>query len=174
MCRGVENLPIVVAGLTLPPSTRLQLQRTTQTVRAGTLVKWGQVEGKAGLLRQLNLVVNSTNYRYQEGCVSAVIDGSNTVWLSSGLEVLDYLNLMFLQYFLHFFRGVILLPVPQPYCWLIWLCRIIFLVHTFTRCQLNISREYLCLFVVILLLQWLPADLRRHKCWLSSLQILRI
>ena len=88
MCRGVENLPIVVAGLTLPASTRLQLQRTTETVRAGSLVKWGTVESKAGLLRQLNLVVNSTNYHYQEGCVSAVIDGSDAIWLSSGLE--DY------------------------------------------------------------------------------------
>lgn len=88
MCRGVENLPIVVAGLTLPPSTRLQLQHTTETVRAGSLVKWGHVEGKAGLMRQLNLVVNSTNYHYQEGCVSAIIDSSNPVWLSSGLE--DY------------------------------------------------------------------------------------
>lgn len=144
MCRGVENLPIVVAGLTLPPSTRLQLQRTTETVRAGSLVKWGQVEGKAGLLRQLNLVVNSTNYRYQEGCVSAVIDGSNTVWLSSGLEVINYLTLLlFVQQLSHFVERCFCEYFKHNYCLLVCLRRIIFLVHTFTRCRLNISRENL-------------------------------
>ena len=38
MCRGAENMPIVVSGMQLPPSTRLQLQRTTATVKAGSLI----------------------------------------------------------------------------------------------------------------------------------------
>jgi hypothetical protein len=88
MCRGAENLPIVAAGLTLPPSTRLHLQRTKETVQAGTLVKFATVEGKAGLMRQFNLVANSTDYGYQEGCMSALIDGDTPLWMSSGLE--DY------------------------------------------------------------------------------------
>ena len=87
MCRGVENLPIVAAGLTLPPSTRLHLQHTKKTVQAGTLIKFASVAGKAGLMRQFNLVVNSSNYRYQEGCMSAMIDQA-PLFLSSGLE--DY------------------------------------------------------------------------------------
>lgn len=88
MCRGVENLPIVIAGLPLPPSTRLNLVRTSTTVRAGELVMLANVSGKAGLLRQTNMVINSSSYSYQEGCISAIIDGTNDLWLSSGLE--DY------------------------------------------------------------------------------------
>lgn len=88
MCRGVENLPITMAGLTLPTTTRLELVHTRQTVTAGSLVNWANISGKSGLLRQLNLVINSTDYAYQEGCVSAKIDGSTDLWLSSGLE--DY------------------------------------------------------------------------------------
>jgi hypothetical protein len=88
MCRGAENLPIVAAGLTLPPTARLHLQRTQETVQAGTLIKFASVAGKAGLMRQFNLVINSTNYGYQEGCMSALIDDDTTLWLSSGLE--DY------------------------------------------------------------------------------------
>jgi hypothetical protein len=88
MCRGVENLPITMAGLTLPTSTRLNLVHTQETIESGSLSTWVNVTGKSGLLRQLNLVVNSTDYGYQEGCVSAKIDGTNDLWLSSGLE--DY------------------------------------------------------------------------------------
>ena len=92
MVRGVENAALLVAGVQLPPSARLQLQRTQATVAAGTLVTWASVEGRAGLLRQVSLVANSSDYRYQEGCVSALIDGGgdggSELWLSSGLE--DY------------------------------------------------------------------------------------
>lgn len=88
MCRGVENMPLVVAGLQLPPSARLSLQRTTTTVVPGTLITFANATGTAGLLRQFNLVVNSTSYGYQEGCMSALIDNDTPLWLSSGLE--DY------------------------------------------------------------------------------------
>ena len=62
MCRGVENMPLVVAGLQLPPSARLSLQRTTATVKPGTLITFANATGTAGLLRQFNLVVNSSSY----------------------------------------------------------------------------------------------------------------
>mmetsp|Transcript_4922 Transcript_4922/g.12749 ORF Transcript_4922/g.12749 Transcript_4922/m.12749 type:complete len:212 (+) Transcript_4922:585-1220(+) len=88
MCRGVENMPITMAGLTLPNTARLQLVHTRETVQAGSLVTFANIGGKAGLLRQTNLVINSTNYAYQEGCVSAIIDGTQDLWMSSGLE--DY------------------------------------------------------------------------------------
>ena len=87
MCRGVENGPLVAAGVPLPPTARLMTTRTQATVAEGTLVTWASVAGRAGLLRQLHLLANSSNYHYQEGCVSAVIDGVG-LWLSSGLE--DY------------------------------------------------------------------------------------
>ena len=95
MVRGVENAPLVVSGLELPSETaRLRVIRTTTTVAANSLVTWAFVSGTAGLFRQLNLVVNSSAYTYQEGCVSARIDGGGSqpggtdLWLSSGLE--DY------------------------------------------------------------------------------------
>eukprot|EP00941_MAST-03F_sp_MAST-3F-sp1_P000772 g772.t1 len=87
MCRGVENLPIVIGGLQLPSTTRLQLQRTSTTVRPGTLVNLANSTGNPGIMRQTNMVVNSTRYDYEEGCMSARIDGE-PLWLSSGLE--DY------------------------------------------------------------------------------------
>jgi hypothetical protein len=88
MVRGVEEWPLAVGAVPLPPSARLALTRTQATVPAGSLVTWAAVDGRAGLLRQVNLVVNSSDYRYQEGCVSAAIDGGGGLWLSSGLE--DY------------------------------------------------------------------------------------
>lgn len=87
MCRGVENGPLTAAGVPLPPTARLVTTRTQATVAEGTLVTWASVNGRAGLLRQLHLLANSSDYSYQEGCVSAVVDGSG-LWLSSGLE--DY------------------------------------------------------------------------------------
>lgn len=85
MVRGVENGPLVVAGVPLPLTARLVTTRTQATVAEGTLVTWASVTGRAGMLRQLHLLANSSDYEYQEGCVSAVIDG-NGLWLSSGLE----------------------------------------------------------------------------------------
>ena len=87
MLRGVENGPLAAAGVPLPPSARLRTQRTQVTVGEGALVPWAAVAGRAGLLRHLHLVANSSTYKFQEGCVSAVVDGEGT-WLSSGLE--DY------------------------------------------------------------------------------------
>ena len=63
------------------------MQDTRRCWQAGTLIKFASVVGKAGLMRQFNLVVNSSNYRYQEGCMSAMIDQA-PLFLSSGLE--DY------------------------------------------------------------------------------------
>ena len=51
-------------------------------------ITFANATGSAGLLRQFNLVIDSSNYGYQEGCVSALIDNDEPLWLSSGLE--DY------------------------------------------------------------------------------------
>lgn len=89
MCRGFENGALQLAGMALPSTTRLRLVRTTEpAVPHGSLVTFANLTGASGMLHQLNLVVNSSSYAYQEGCVSARIDGDNPLWLSSGLE--DY------------------------------------------------------------------------------------
>ena len=93
MVRGMENGPLTVSGMALPSTARLNLQHTElPDTKVGTLVTWANISGSAGLLHQLNLVVNSSSYEYQEGCVSALVDGGtahpNPIWLSSGLE--DY------------------------------------------------------------------------------------
>jgi len=88
MVRGMENAPLVVSGMQLPSSARLQLVHTEETVKAGTLVTFAEATKTAGLLSSFNLVINSSSYAYQEGCVSALIDGARPLWLSSGLE--DY------------------------------------------------------------------------------------
>lgn len=87
MVRGLEEAPLVVSGLTLPTSTRLRLVRNTMTVPINGVVPLANLSGTAGLLRQVNIVANSTQAAYQEGCVSAIVDGS-PLWISSGME--DY------------------------------------------------------------------------------------
>lgn len=73
----------VLLLLLLIPVLSLLLQ-----VKAGALINFATANGTAGLLRSFNLVVNSSDYSYQEGCMSALIDGARPLWLSSGLE--DY------------------------------------------------------------------------------------
>jgi hypothetical protein len=53
MCRGVENMPITLAGLTLPNTARLNLVHTSKTANAGDLVSFADISGKSGLLRQV-------------------------------------------------------------------------------------------------------------------------
>ena len=103
MVRGVEQAPLVLSGLELPPSARLRLQRTTATVRANSVVTLANVSGTGGLLRQLTLVANSSDYLFQEGCMSARVDGAG-LWLSSGLE----------DYFLAAYFGI-MAPMHQPF-----------------------------------------------------------
>lgn len=55
-----------MSGLELPSSTRLKLVHTQDTVKAGALVNFASANKSAGLLRSFNLVINSTNYAYQE------------------------------------------------------------------------------------------------------------
>lgn len=87
--RGVENMPVVVGDLTLPPTNlRLRLYKNINVTLAPlqflTLVKTGET---AGMLFQVTLAANSTDFNYLEACMRAKIDGaSNTTWLSSGTE----------------------------------------------------------------------------------------
>jgi hypothetical protein len=83
---GVENYPIAVGHLQLPPHAKLQIRKYDEVVPIQTLVTLANVTGTSGLLTQLNMWVRSTE-PYQEGCVQATVDGRK-LWLSSGLE--DY------------------------------------------------------------------------------------
>lgn len=114
MVRGMENAPLVAAGLDLPTSTRLRLLHVHETVPANGVVTLANVSGTRGLLRQVNFVSNSSTYAYQEGCVSALLDGE-PLWVSSGLE--DY----FLGAYFHSmpethlpYSGFHLGALPQP------------------------------------------------------------
>lgn len=86
--RGVENMPVIVGDLTLPSNTRLRLYKNVD-VKLSPLQFITLVETKntAGMLFQVTLAANSTDFNYLEACFRAVIDGeANTTWLSSGTE----------------------------------------------------------------------------------------
>eukprot|EP00756_Hemistasia_phaeocysticola_P049432 Hpha_TRINITY_DN23905_c0_g1::TRINITY_DN23905_c0_g1_i1::g.137841::m.137841 len=89
MIRGMENAPLTVSGLDLPPSARLNMAHTKVDAVVDTLIGLVNTSGKSGMLRQVTMYANSSTYKFQEGCVSAIIDGrQDPLWLSSGLE--DY------------------------------------------------------------------------------------
>ena len=87
--RGVENFPVVVGDLTLPSaSTRLRLYKNVDVkltpLEFITLVN---TSNTAGMLFQVTLAANSTDFNYLEACMRARIDGTaDTTWLSSGTE----------------------------------------------------------------------------------------
>ena len=86
--RGVENLSVVVGDLDLPLNTRLRLYKNVD-VKLSPLefITLTNVSNTAGLLYQVTLVGNSTDFNYLEACFRARIDGAaNTTWLSSGTE----------------------------------------------------------------------------------------
>lgn len=84
--RGVENFPVVLGDLQLPPNTRLRLYKNE-----GILLKkleflvLAQISGVSGALFMVTVAGNSTNMEYLEGCFRAVIDGKE-MFMSSGTE----------------------------------------------------------------------------------------
>lgn len=86
--RGVENMPVVVGDLTLPSNARLRLYKNVN-VKLSPLqfIPLASTNNTAGLLFQVTLAANSTDFNYLEACMRAIIDGSsNVTWLSSGTE----------------------------------------------------------------------------------------
>ena len=90
--RGVENMPVVVGDLTIPSTdTRLRLYKNVDVKLSPleflTLVNTSNTSNTAGMLFQVTLAANSTDFNYLEACFRARIDGSdNVTWLSSGTE----------------------------------------------------------------------------------------
>jgi len=87
--RGVENLPVEIAGVTLPPRARLKLYKR-ESYTARPLEEFNLCDThSAGVLYQVTIAARSENFSYLEACMRAYIDGADKpLWLSSGLE--DY------------------------------------------------------------------------------------
>lgn len=86
--RGIENLPVVVGDLVLPANARLRLYKNVD-VKLSPLefITLANVSSTAGLLYQVTLAGNSSDFNYLEACFRARIDGAaNITWLSSGTE----------------------------------------------------------------------------------------
>ena len=86
--RGVENMPVVVGDLVLPANTRLRLFKN-EDVKLSPLefITLANVSDTAGMLFQVTLAANSSDFNYLEACFRARIDGAaNITWLSSGTE----------------------------------------------------------------------------------------
>ena len=86
--RGVENYPLVLGDLVLPPHTRLRLYKNENfRLKPLDFMNLAYVKSSAGALFMVTLVAESSNLVFLEGCFRAYIDGSNrTTWLSSGTE----------------------------------------------------------------------------------------
>ncbi len=87
--RGVENLPVEIAGVTLPARARLRLHKK-ENYTAQPLEEFNLCNTRgAGVLYQVTIAARSENFSYLEACMRAYIDGAEKpLWLSSGLE--DY------------------------------------------------------------------------------------
>ena len=85
--RGVENYPLVLGDLLLPKTSRLRVYKQTnvllQRLEFLTLAK---VENSAGAVFMVTLAANSSDLTYLEACMRVVIDGGDTLFLSSGTE----------------------------------------------------------------------------------------
>ena len=86
--RGVENYPVVLGDLILPPHTRLRLYKNENVyMKPLEFLRLAQVNNSAGALFMVTLVANSSNLGFLEGCMRSYVDeGNRTTWLSSGTE----------------------------------------------------------------------------------------
>lgn len=102
--RGVENLPVYLGNIQLPPNARLRLQVHHGILDPLQVIEIAQSPG-AGALYQVTLAVTSKNCSFLEGMMRAYINGTkNPLLLSSGTE--DY----FLGTY-YFNRGMYHLPL---------------------------------------------------------------
>lgn len=103
--RGVENLPVYLGNIQLPPNARLRLQvHNDISLDPLQMIDIAQSPG-AGALYQVTLAVASTSYIFLEAVLRAYINGAtDPILLSSGTE--DY----FLGTY-YFNRGMYHLPL---------------------------------------------------------------
>ena len=86
--RGVENYPVVLGDLVLPPTARLKLyKRENVSLSAFDFLKMAHVNSSAGAVFLVTMAATGSDLTFLEGCFRAFIDGSNeAMWLSSGTE----------------------------------------------------------------------------------------
>jgi hypothetical protein len=104
IARGLLNHPADISGFVLPERARLRLHKNVDlTVKPLELFDLCKVTGQ-GMVFQVTMAAQSTNFEFMEGQMRAFIDGANEpMYLSSGLE--DY----FLGTY-YFNRGLYHLP----------------------------------------------------------------
>lgn len=87
--RGVTNYPLVVGDLQLPANTRLALYKNENVMLAPLqYLPLVNASNTAGMVLQVTIQANSTDFNYLEACVRAYIDGdANPVFLSSGVRL---------------------------------------------------------------------------------------
>ena len=86
--RGMESVSVIVGNLELPiSSTRLKLYKNVDIDMAPLqFLTLANVTNTPGLLYQVTIFAQSSDYNYLEACMRAKIDGSDISWLSSGTE----------------------------------------------------------------------------------------
>ena len=87
--RGLDNVPITVGNFELPQNTRLRLYKNVNvTLTPLEMLLLAQTsEPTAGMLFQVTLAANSTDFNYLEACMRTRIDNdTNVTFLSSGTE----------------------------------------------------------------------------------------
>jgi len=87
--RGVENLPVEIGGVHLPPQARLKLYKVEDHVTHPLEELDMYNQPKSGALYLVTIAGKSTNFCFLESCIRAYLGGSKIpLMLSSGLE--DY------------------------------------------------------------------------------------
>ena len=85
--RGVENYPLVVGDLLLPKTAKLKLYKNVNVLlKPLEFLTLASVSDVAGLISQVTIAANSTDYNYLEACLRVRVDGGDTSFLSSGTE----------------------------------------------------------------------------------------
>lgn len=90
---GLENYPVVLGDLSLPPLARLQvIQATDVQLSPQQLTTLVEVPaGTSGVLLSVKLDSTSKDYNYLEACMRIYLDqAQEPLFLSSGAE--DYFN----------------------------------------------------------------------------------
>ena len=85
--RGLVGVQFTVGQFDLQPSSRLRVYKTNTTIAPLQFVTLSNTANKSGMLFLVTFNIKSESATFMEGCVRAIIDGSNeTTFLSSGTE----------------------------------------------------------------------------------------
>ena len=78
---------MVVGDLLLPKTAKLKLYKNVNVLlKPLEFLTLASVSNVAGLISQVTIAANSTDYNYLEACLRVIVDGGDTNFLSSGTE----------------------------------------------------------------------------------------